>query len=337
MRTGCPVAAKRWAGLDESGTGSRTERDAIAGSVHIVIVNWNTGPYLRECLESIVLADRPDVSIARVTVVDNASSDDSASGLEDLLLPLELIRNRRNVGFAAACNQGAAGSTADYLLFLNPDTRLFEDTLAAVTRFMDGERSRGIGICGAQVLDGGGAPTISCSRFPTLRVLFGKMTGLHRVLPQVFPAHHLAPAEIEESRRVDQVIGAFFLVRRELFTRLGGFDARYFIYFEDVDFALRAHREGALTYFLREATVLHLENVSSNQVHDVRLHHSLRSRWLYAREHWPRRQAHVLVFLTLTVELIGRFATAALRRSPSDMSATARAYRRFAADLLRAT
>jgi N-acetylglucosaminyl-diphospho-decaprenol L-rhamnosyltransferase len=306
----------------------------MPSSVHIVIVNWNTGHYLRECLESIVPARRDDLTIARVTVVDNDSSDGSATGLEDVPLPLEMIRNRRNLGFAAACNQGAAGSTADYLLFLNPDTRLLDGTLTTVARFMDGEDSRGIGICGAQMVDARGGLGLSCARFPTLRVFFGKMTGLDRVLPRLFPRHHLTAAEISQSRLVDQVIGAFYFVRRELFTRLGGFDARYFIYYEEVDFALRARRDGALTYFLTEARVLHAENISSSQVRDVRLYHSLRSRQLYAYEHWPHWKAQVLVGLTLTVELAARVASATLRRSASDVSATRAAYTRFVADLL---
>jgi N-acetylglucosaminyl-diphospho-decaprenol L-rhamnosyltransferase len=270
-----------------------------------------------------------------VTVVDNASSDGSANGLDDLPLPLELIRNSRNVGFARACNQGAADSTADYLLFLNPDTRLFPDTLAAVTKFMESEQAGGIGVCGVQVVDDAGAPAISCARFPTLRVLFGEMTGLHLLVPQLFPGHHLTAAETPSSQVVDQVIGAFYFVQRELFARLGGFDERYFLYFEEVDFALRARRHGARSYFLKEARIFHAENVSSNQVRGTRLYHSLRSRFLFARRHWPRWQANLLVVLTLTVELTARLARAALRRSGSDVSATASAYGRLLGDLLR--
>jgi N-acetylglucosaminyl-diphospho-decaprenol L-rhamnosyltransferase len=306
----------------------------MSASVHIVIVNWNTGDCLRDCLASIVRAEHPQVDIARVTVVDNDSSDDSTDGLDAVPLPLELIRNGSNLGFAAACNQGAANSTADYLLFLNPDTRLFGDTLVAVTRFMESEQAADIGICGAQIVDSDGGPGISCARFPTLRVLFGKMTGLHVVLPRVFPAHHLSAAEAQESQLVDQVIGAFFFVRRELFTALGGFDTRYFVYFEEVDFALRARRRGVRSYFLKEATVFHAANVSSDQVREKRLYHSLRSRRLYAYEHWPRWQAHLLVALTLSVELAARLTRAALRRSAEDIASTGAAYRMFLGDLL---
>jgi GT2 family glycosyltransferase len=304
-------------------------------SLRIVIVNWNTGCHLRRCLESIATAAAGDVELEQVSVVDNASGDGSAEGIEDLDLPLELTRNSTNVGFAAGCNQGAAGSGADYLLFLNPDTRLFADTLELATAFMDSGRSAGVGICGGQVLEPDGGPAISCGRLPTLRVLFGKMTGLAQVLPGLFPGHHLTPAETAQSGPVDQVIGAFFLVRRELFEQLGGFDIRYFIYYEEVDLALRARRLGFRSYFLREARIVHYANVSSDQVRDLRLYHSLRSELLYARLHWPRRHATALTVLVFAVELPARLARALWRRSGSDLRETASAYAMLAGELRR--
>jgi N-acetylglucosaminyl-diphospho-decaprenol L-rhamnosyltransferase len=130
------------------------------------------------------------------------------------------------------------------------------------------------------------------------------------------------------------VIGAFFFVRRELFTRLGGFDPRYFLYYEEVDFALRARRSGVRSYFLREAMILHAENVSADQVPAAQLYHSLRSRRRYVEEHWPRVQATALVGLMLTVEATARLLRAALHGGRSDLAATVAAYRRFARDLL---
>jgi len=303
-------------------------------SVQIVIVNWNTGDRLRACLASIAATSADSASVERVTVVDNASTDGSAGRLEDLALPLDVIRNTGNAGFAAACNQGAAGSTADYLLFLNPDTRLLPDTLGLVTAFMESARASDIGICGVQILESDGSPGLACARFPTLRVLVGKMAGLDRLLPSVFPSHHLSSTELRQSRLVDQVIGAFYFVRRELFTELGGFDERYFIYFEEVDFALRAREKGYGTYFLRDAAAYHVGNVSTDQVPDIRLYHSVRSRFLFAYEHWPRLHANLLVALTLTVELFARLARAASRRSGSEARATLSAYRMLLRDLV---
>lgn len=273
--------------------------------------------------------------INRVTVVDNGSSDGSADGLADLPVPLHIVRNRESVGWGAGCNQGAEDSTADYLLFLNSDTRLFPDTLAIVTNFMDSDRAKGVGICGVQMVDENGQPAISCSRFPTLRVLLGKMSGLNAVFPRLFPSHHLNVDEMQESGPVDQVIGAFYFMPRKLFTKLGGFDQRYFLYFEDIDLALRARREGAGSYFLKEATVFHAENISTSQTRDLQVYHQARSRTLFAYRYWPRQRARLLVFLTFTVELPARLIKAAVNRNRSAFPAIARAYSWFLRDLLR--
>jgi len=302
-------------------------------TVHIVIVNWNTRGYLRECLESIVVNQTDEVTLERVTIVDNASSDGSADGLDGLVLPIEVVRNSSNVGFARACNQGAAASTADYLLFLNPDTQVLAGALSAVIGFMESEDAAAIGICGARVVDADGNPAISCARFPTLRVMLGKVTGLHSVVPALFPGHHLTPAELTRSRVVDQVIGAFYCVRSELFRELGGFDERYFLYFEEVDLALRARDRGARSYYLSAACIVHAANVSSDQVHDLRIYHSLRSRLLFARRHWPGWQWLVLVVVTLTVEPLARVARAMARRDGSELVYTARGYQMLIREL----
>jgi N-acetylglucosaminyl-diphospho-decaprenol L-rhamnosyltransferase len=307
----------------------------MSSSLHVVIVNWNTGDYLRGCLAALARSRLDGVELARVTVVDNASTDGSADALDAGALPLEVVRNRHNAGFGAACNQGAAGSAADYLLFLNPDTRVGEDALATAIRFMDGREAAGVGICGARIVDETGAPANAAARFPALRTVVGGMTGLDRVAPRWFPPHHLRAAELERSREVDQVIGAFFLIRRPLFEALGGFDPRFFIYYEEVDLALRARRLGAGSYFLHEATVTHAENASTRQVAAFRLYHSQRSRLLFARAHWPRPQAVALLVHTFTLEPAARLAKAALERDPAAASATLTAARHLAGELLR--
>src|SRR4051812_17612693 len=98
-------------------------------SVHVVIVNWNSGAQLRECLTSFAVTADDDVTLSGVTVVDNASKDGSADPVDLPSVPLSVVRNSENRGFAAACNQGAEGSNADFILFLNPDTRLMPGSL----------------------------------------------------------------------------------------------------------------------------------------------------------------------------------------------------------------
>ncbi len=120
----------------------------------IVIVNWNTGLLLLDCLRSIVPAiTTPDLHLGQCIVVDNASQDGSADGLESLPLPLTLIKNHENKGFAYACNQGANLGKSEYILFLNPDFRLFPDSLVKALSFMDQKRNERIGILGIQLVD----------------------------------------------------------------------------------------------------------------------------------------------------------------------------------------
>ncbi|MEY9964984.1 N-acetylglucosaminyl-diphospho-decaprenol L-rhamnosyltransferase [Streptacidiphilus sp. MAP12-16] len=301
----------------------------------VVIVNWNTGDRLQACLRSIERSDRSVLPVDQVVVVDNASHDGSAEGLELPSLRVTTVHNRRNLGFAAACNQGAAHCSGTYLLFLNPDTELYPDTLRTVGEFMRTQEAAVVGICGGRMLDERGQPGISCSRFPTLTSYIGTMTGLDRALPAVFPPHHLAAAELTGSGAVDQVIGAFSLVRRSLFDDLGGFDERFFLYQEDVDFALRARRRGWLSYYLSDARVQHIGNVSSDQIRGLRLSYSLCSRSLFAFHHWPRWKASLLVALTLSVELTARVARAVLRGSRAEVRDTATGYRDYLRWLLR--
>ncbi|MFJ3669985.1 glycosyltransferase family 2 protein [Streptomyces sp. NPDC090106] len=292
-------------------------------AVDVVIVNWNTGPCLADCVRSIARADRSALRVARIVVVDNASTDGSLRDLAPGPIPLDVVRNTRNLGFATACNQGAVRGDGDLLLFLNPDTELYPDTLGAVAAFLPTEAARGIGICGGRMLDAHGRPGVSCSRFPTLRVLAGKATGLDRLAPALFPPHHLSPTA---SGPVDEVIGAFFLLRRTLFERLGGFDERYFLYFEETDLALRARHRGLASYHLHEARVRHLGGVSSAQLGAGRLTHSLRGRTRYTFSHWPPSHARLLLALTLTVEPAARLARAALRRSAPEARAVLAGY-----------
>jgi len=296
-------------------------------SLDIIIVNWNTGTLLRDCLGSISQARTAGFRLERVVVVDNDSADGSTDGLEHLSeQPISFLRNDVNQGFAAACNQGAAGTQADYLLFLNPDTRVFSDSLRHPLEFLEQKQNSTFGICGVRHVDDSGAFSTSCARFPTLRIFFGQMTGLSRLLPTWFPSHLMLEAECLESREVDQIIGAFFLVRRTLFEALGGFDPRFFVYFEEVDFSLRAVQAGFRSYYLAATTVYHKGGGSSQQAKATRLFYSLRSRLLYGFKHYSFLDAFALALLTLTIEMAARLLAALGSLSLSKLVETVQGY-----------
>jgi len=295
-------------------------------TLDIITVNWNAGEQLKECLHSICTASREGFTLNRVVIVDNASTDGSLSGLEKLPLPLTIIRNDHNLGFAAACNQGATGSQADYLLFLNPDTQLFADSLSRPIAFMELPENGSLGICGIRLVDENGETTSCASRFPTMRIFIGITTGLSKVYPKLFPEHQMAPEELTTDQAVDQIIGAFFLVRRKLYEANRGFDERFFVYFEEVDLSLRLKQRGYLSYFIHGVTAYHKGGGCSEQVKSERLFYSLRSRLQFAAKHYSTVEYIMLLVLTLVIEQIARIAVAAAKASIAQIGETMRAY-----------
>ena len=304
-------------------------------TLEIVVVNWNTGGRLQTCLRSIAAADRHRLELRRVVVVDNASHDGSAESLDACGLPLAIIANAENRGFAAACNQGAREASSDYVLFLNPDTELFAGSLTTPVMHMESRAFEDVGICGIRLVDANGAPAVSCARFPTLDLMVPQLLGLTRLWPSRFRPHLMASAECASTRDVDQIIGAFFLVRRRLFQELGGFDERFFVYYEEVDFSLRARRHGCRSVLIADVEARHHGGVSSGQVRATRLFYSLRSRLLYGFKHYRPPAAWTLLFMTLAVEPLTRLGWGLLRASPVEILETMRAYRMLAADWCR--
>lgn len=292
----------------------------------IIIVNWNAGKQLCNCIESINRTKKTLFKIDRVVVIDNASSDDSLRKIECSDLQYKIIRNQDNKGFAVACNQGAKGSTAEYLLFLNPDTQLLEDSLDTLMKFIELKKNSNIGIVGIQLLDDFNKISFSCARFPTIGRFLAKIFGLNRIIPRFFPSHFMTDWDHKSNRSVDQVMGAFFLVRRTLFEKLGGFDERFFVYFEEVDFSLRALKNGWSSYYFAEARAYHKGGGTSQNVKAKRLFYSLRSRILYFYKHFNYISASFLLLMTLFCEPFTRMIWSLVQNSKQDILETIQGY-----------
>ncbi len=303
-------------------------------SLDIIIVNWNSGEQLRDCLASIAQTG-PRSILGRVVVVDNASTDDSLAGVERIELPLQIVRNQQNKGFGAACNQGATEGHAEYLLFLNPDARLQPDSLTIPLGFLADPTQADVGICGIQLLNDDGNVARHCSRLPTAGVLVSQSLGLDQLLPQWFSGHIMTEWDHCATRTVDHVIGAFFLMRRTVFEQLGGFDERFFVYLEDLDFSLRAHQAGWTTVYLADAQAFHRGGGTSEQAKARRLFYSLRSRILYASKHFSRRGAGMVMAVTLLVEPWTRLVWSAMRLAPREAWETIGGYLLLWADMPR--
>ena len=290
---------------------NRTRDDVVA-----IVVNWNSGAHLMECLASLR-------GQCRAIVVDNASTDGSCDGVGDLD-EVTLVVADENLGFGKACNLGARHAHTQYLLFLNPDARLLTGTLDRALIQMMSEDHRHIGICGVQLLDETAKVARSCARLPTPGRLLAQAFALNRVIPTL--GHFMNEWPHDSTREVDQVIGAFFLVRRDVFVQLGGFDERYFVYFEEVDFTYRARQAGWKTLYLADVQAFHAGGGTSNQIKAQRLFYVLRSRILYAHKHFSRLGCLTVCLATLLVEPFSRSALSIIRQSWSAFKETWQAY-----------
>jgi GT2 family glycosyltransferase len=295
----------------------------------IVIVNWNSRTLLAECVAS--TRDFAD-GVGRVIVVDNGSTDGSEVAVEGVQ-GVELIRAGRNLGFAAACNLGAARADAPYILFLNPDARLLAAGLPQALRFLASDAGRRYGICGARILGEDGTVQRHCSRNATPGIYLNHALGLSKLAPRIFRPQMMLEFDHLSSRQVEHCIGAWFLVRSGLFRQLGGFDERFFVYAEEMDLALRAAQAGQPTYYLSEASAYHKGGGVSEQVRAHRRFYADRSRILYAFKHFSPAGAILTLFTILILELISRFVFALLRLSWADFTQTLRGYGMLYRDL----
>lgn len=278
----------------------------------VVVVNWNAGDLLRSCLQSL------DEKYP-VVVVDNASTDGSCDGI-DSFGNVTLIDAQQNLGFGKACNLGAKQANSEYILFLNPDAAVFPGTLNRSLQAMDALENSRVGICGVQLVDEAGKVERSCARFPTVGRLLAQSVGLDRLIKNL--SHMMIDWPHESTRKVDQVMGAYFLIRKKLFEESNGFDERFFMYFEEVDLSHRVYKAGWQSLYLADAKAFHKGGGTSDQIKAKRLFYILRSRLVYADKHFGRVGTWMVIIATCLIEPLSRSALALSRRSWLDFKET---------------
>jgi N-acetylglucosaminyl-diphospho-decaprenol L-rhamnosyltransferase len=301
----------------------------LSPTLDVIIVNRNSRSLLRSCLESLEVAHSQSDVIQAVVVVDDASSDGSAEKLVGINLPLRIIRNEVHTGYGASCNKAAALGAADYILFLNTDARVTSTSLTSAIRFLDCPENVDIAVVGIKLLDEDGKVSRCSARFPTPGRLFAAMLGLDRMFPGVFLRHQMKDWDHLETREVDQVMGAFMLMRRSVFHDLGGYDERFFVYMEDLDLSLRAHQRGFKSVYLAEASAYHVGGGTAERFKAESLFFNLRSRIQYCFKHFGLLNGAWLMLSTLSLEAVARLCWAIGKQSRDEFICTVVAYWRL--------
>ena len=216
--------------------------------ISVVVVSYNVRAPLRRCLAALAGA-------YQVVVVDNASRDDSVAMVRRDFPGVQLIAQAHNGGFSQAVNRGAAVSDGDALLLLNPDAELAPGGLAALGAALQARPDAWA--LGARQLDADGNLQLTWGRRPSLVGELWRRTLQRRLDRGQHGVGRWLDWRMRRAQRVPWVAGSCLLVRRQAFARVGGFDERYFLYFEDIDFCLRLGRAGGAVYYDPSVSLLH--------------------------------------------------------------------------------
>jgi GT2 family glycosyltransferase len=221
----------------------------------IVIVSWNIKDLLKECLQSI-RASLGDFEL-EVYVVDNNSQDGTVEMMRQDFPKVKLIANDNNLGFARANNQALKQATGDYILLLNPDTKLFPDTLAKASNWLIGRPE--VGIMGIRLLNADASLQPSVRRFPKFWPILLMLLKIPKILPNLKSINRYLATDFDYVREqeVDQVMGAFMLTKREVLDKVGLLDERFFIWFEEVDWCKRIKAAGYKVFYTPVAEAIH--------------------------------------------------------------------------------
>ncbi len=234
---------------------------------------------------------------AEVWVVDNASKDNSIVYLQPMFPWVKFIANLENAGFAKANNQVLFHCRGKYVLFLNPDTLLAEDSLIKCIAFM--EKNKEAGALGIRMIDGSGTFLPESKRsFPSPLASFYKLAGLSALFPasKIFSRYSLTYLDQYKNHEVDVLSGAFMLAKKNTLVELKGFDEDFFMYGEDIDLSYRIQKSGFKNYYFSESTIIHFKGESSHKgsLKYVKMFYQAMS--IFVNKHYAGSSLQVLTF-----------------------------------------
>lgn len=281
----------------------------------IVIVNYNVKYFLEQALTSVRKAKKGIE--AEVFVVDNNSVDGSQEMVATKFPWVILIENKENLGFAKANNIAIREAKGEYVLLLNPDTIVEEDTFQKCIDFMDSHT--GAGALGVKMVDGTGNYLPESKRgLPTPEVAFYKVFGLSSLFPESkrFNQYHLGYLDPDEIHPVDVLSGAFMFMRRSVLEKVGMLDEDYFMYGEDIDLSYKIQKAGWTNYYFPKTTIIHYKGESTKRgsLNYVRIFY--KAMMIFARKHFSPRWAglytamiYLAIFLRALITLVSNFVS----------------------------
>ena len=262
----------------------------------VIIVNYNVKHFLEQCLHSVQKA--AENIQTEIFVVDNNSVDGSSQLIREKFPNIHFIENKENVGFSKANNQAIRQAKGKYILLLNPDTVVEENTFQKIIHFMNEHPEAG-GL-GVKMIDGKGNFLPESKRgLPTPWVAFYKMFGISRLFPKSkkFGKYHLSYLSNDEVHEVEILAGAFMFLRKSVLDKIGLLDETFFMYGEDIDLSYRILQGGYKNYYFPETTIIHYkgESTKKGSLNYVKVFYN--AMIIFARKHFSGGRAGLFSLL----------------------------------------
>lgn len=279
----------------------------------VIIVNYNVKHFLEQCLNSVALAVKGlDVE---VYVVDNISVDGSVEMVREKFPWVNLIANSKNVGFSKANNQAIHQAKGRYVLLLNPDTVVEEDTFRKTILFMD--KHEECGGLGVKMIDGKGDFLPESKRgLPTPQVAFYKIFGLSRLFPRSkkFGKYHLGYLPMDQTNEIEILSGAFMMMRKAALDKVGVLDEEFFMYGEDIDLSYRIIQGGYKNYYLPETSIIHYKGESTKKSSINYVFVFYNAMIIFAKKHFSAKNARLFssiinfaIYVRAGMAIVNRF------------------------------
>lgn len=265
-------------------------------NISIVIVNYNVEYFLEQCLNSVYAALQH--LTAEVFVVDNNSIDGSVEMVKSRFPAVHLIANSKNVGFSCANNQAMRIAQGEYILLLNPDTVVEEDTFSKCIQFMDEHPEAG-GL-GVRMIDGKGNFLPESKRgLPTPAAAFYKIFGVSRLFPKskTFSKYHLSYLNEFEINEIEVLSGAYMMMRKESLDKVGLLDEAFFMYGEDIDLSYRILQGGYKNYYFPQTQIIHYKGESTKKSSVNYVFVFYRAMIIFAKKHFSQKNAKLFSVL----------------------------------------
>ena len=265
----------------------------------VIIVNYNVKYHLEQCIRSVQKAS--EGLSADIWVVDNASSDGSMDYLQPLFPDIHFISNTENVGYSRANNQAIRESKGEYVLLLNPDTIVAEDTLKGCVDFLDAHPK--VGATGVRMLNADGTFAPESRRgLPTPFTSFCKMTGLSALFPKsrTFGKYYMKYLDADEANPIEVISGAFNMLRRKALDEVGLLDEKFFMYGEDIDLSYRMLLGGWQNYYI-PYSILHYKGESTQKSSFRYVHVFYNAMLIFFNKHFGKKYFLIGYLIQLAV------------------------------------